>query len=93
MFRKENGIDIIQLGTGDILVSNVRYPNHKNIVGVGFSEIEPMPIGSFNTDLEGKTESEVNIKYKLDFTSIKSIQVVIDRLREAQETLRNGLNV
>ncbi len=87
MFYKDKaGIQICQLGTGDVSVSTVEWPNvdPQECVGVVFGEISKGKIDRRLRQIEGKKDCDVGIKFKLLFTKPESIDVVIDKLKEAK---------
>lgn len=91
MFGKdEKGIDVCQLGTGDILVSEgeVKGISPKECVGVVFGEIQEGKIDRELPEFKGKMDYEANVKFKLLFTNPKSIDVVINALQKAKELMR-----
>jgi hypothetical protein len=84
-FKDDKGIDVIQMGTGDVRVCEIGYPNNSKLVGIGFGEAEE---GKINRKLggSGKFDYEVGIKLKLTFTNTKSIDVVINALKKAKKS-------
>ena len=81
-YKDDNDIDVIQLGNGDVTVCNILFDNYseKDVVGIGFIPGTSGEIGEYKTDLEGQIDREANMKLKLLFTDIKSIDVVISQL-------------
>ena len=88
-FKDNNGIDVCQLGTGDVLVSEAELqgvPVNK-CVAVVFGEIEEGDINRPLPKFKDKADYNSNVKFKLLFTNPKSIDVVIHELQQAKEMM------
>ncbi len=88
-FKDKNGIQVCQLGTGDIKVSEVELEGIpvKECVGVVFGECEKGKINRTIHGDKGKLDYEAGMKFKLLFTNPKSIDVVIKELQQAKELM------
>ena len=85
-YKDEKGIQICQLGTGDVSVSNIEWPDikPKECVGVAFGKTKSAEIGKLIPNSKGKYDYEFDVKFKLLFTKPESIDVVIEKLQEAK---------
>lgn len=93
MFFKDNhGIQVCQLGTGDVSVGNIYYENipPEECSGIVFGEIKKGKIDRKLPRMADKRDYDANIKFKLLFTDTKSIDVVINALKETKELMING---
>ncbi len=93
MFFKDNhGIQVCQLGTGDISVGNIEYEDilPEECSGIVFGEIEKGKIDRELPEIAGKRDCDANVKFKLLFTDTKSIDVVINTLIETKRLMNVG---
>lgn len=88
-YKDEKGIDICQLGTGDISVSELEYPDisPKEVVGIAFGETKKAEIGKIIPNSKGKYDYEFNVKFKLLFTKVESIDIVIEALEKSKRLM------
>ena len=87
-FFDDNGIMTVQLGMGDVMVSDVRGKGHDECTGIVFGEKGKGDIGEAIPDLVGKYDYEAATKIKILFTDTKSIDVVIEKLENAKKNLK-----
>ena len=90
MFYKDGkGIEVCQLGKGDILVSDVYLEGirPKDCVGVVFGEVEEGEINRELPEFKNKMDHEANVRFKLLFTNPNSIDVVVNALQAAKESM------
>ncbi len=92
-FKDDNGIYVCQLGTGDVSVSNIEWKNilPKECVGIAFGEIERGEIDRHLPELDKKLDYIAGVKFKILFTDSKSIDVVINALQKAKESMSKEL--
>ena len=83
-YKDDKGIQVCQLGTGDVMVSGIETKEGKPL-GIAFGEIQKGTIGREILGMKGKLDYETGIKFKLIFTNPKSIDVVIDALKQAKD--------
>ena len=86
---KTKGIMLIELGNGDLQVASVHSPVDK-YSGVQFVNDIPRPIGTKHNTV-GLTSDEDPPDAMITFTSIESIEVVQEKLKEAKIKLRHIL--
>ena len=89
-FRDKTGIQVCQLGAGDVMVSVGQLENvsTKECVAVLFGECAPGEIDRALSELGGKKDYEAWVKFKLLFTNTKSIDVVIKELQQAKSLMK-----
>jgi len=90
MFYKDKaGIQVCQLGTGDVSVSNILWDHvdTSECAGVVFGETDKGKIDRKLEHIEGKRDCDVGVKFKLLFTKPESIDVVIEKLKEAKTSM------
>jgi len=88
-YKDKNGIDTIQLGTGDVMVVDITLENtpFNECAGIAFAECDSGKIGR---DIEGtanKMDYEIGVKLKLLFTNSTSIDIVMAKLKKAKKLL------
>lgn len=90
-YKDDNNIQVCQLGIGDVLVGNIEYKDiaPEECSGIVFGEIKRGEINRKLPELAGKRDCDANVKFKLLFTDVKSIDVVINALIETKR-LMNG---
>jgi len=90
-FTDKNGINACQLGTGEriVLVSEAELEgvSAKECISVVFGETEKGNIGRCLPQYKNKKDFEAGVKIKLLFTDPKSIDVVINALRQAKKLM------
>ncbi|MCP4984575.1 MAG: hypothetical protein GY928_00525 [Colwellia sp.] len=91
-YKDQKGIDICQLGTGNVSVSTIEWSNvsSQECVGVVFGETDKGEIGRRLEHIEGNRDCDVGVKFKLLFTKPESIDVVINKLKEAKAQMLCG---
>ena len=91
-FKDDNGIQVCQMGDGDVIVSEIKLTkaSPKECVGICFGKTELGEINRILHEYKDKKDYEAGIKVKLLFTDVKSIDVVISKLNEAKESM-NGM--
>ncbi len=90
-FTDKNGIQVCQLGTGDVMVSEAELEgiSAKECVSVVFGATEKGKIDRYLPQYKNKKDHEAGVKIKLLFTNPKSIDVVTNALQQAKK-LMNG---
>lgn len=90
-YKDKQGIQICQLGIGDVSVSNIEWKDvsAKECVGVAFGEIERGAIDRHLPEIDNKLDYIAGVKFKLLFTDLKSVDVVIAKLQRAKESMIN----
>ncbi len=81
-YMTEYGIPTIQLGDGGVSICTLSY-EHDKCAGIGFG-LTKGAIGEFHPETKGKKADEAGIFFQVVSTSPDSLQVMIDRLREAK---------
>ena len=88
-FKDSNGINTIQMGKGDVAVSEVALigvPKNK-CVGILFAKCRSGKIDRPLKHLKGKKDFEIETYIKILFTNPKSIDVVIKELKQAKKIM------
>ena len=91
-FKDEKGIEVCQLGTGDVIVSEVELKgiSPKECVGIVFGKTKEGEIDRHLPEFQNKFDYEAGVKFKLIFTNPKSIDVVINALQKAKELMKGS---
>lgn len=84
-YMSEYGIPTIQLGDGGVTISSLKDTDN-NYAGVGFS-LGSGRIGEMKEVGEGVTADKYGVFFQVLATDPASLQVLIDRLREAKADL------
>jgi len=86
--RDENGILVLEFGTGDILVNTTKPDEEaKYDTGLAFMPQEPHEIGAPRPEMAGKRIDEIPVRVHMTFSRVESVDVVI----EALQVVRRGL--
>ena len=85
-FKDENDIDVIQMGTGDVMVTTLEWKATptKNQAGIAFAPCEPGNIARPLSKFKGKIDYKAGVKLKILFSDAKAIDVVINQLKMAK---------
>jgi hypothetical protein len=90
MFYKDKaGIQVCQLGTGDVSVGNIEWQDvpDNECVGIVFGETDKGAIDRRLKHIEGKLDCNARVKLKLLFTKVESIDVIIEKLKIAKNLM------
>ena len=92
-FMTEYGIPTIQLGTGDIIMSDLNPANEEDLyTGVCFTLTEHQEIGKDYTEIhKGKTVVELGAFFQIISTSPESLQILADKIEIAKKTLETRI--
>ena len=85
-YMADYGVQTIQLGDGSTLVSTVAPTDDSKLFGISFSNTEGA-VGEMHPEIEGKQVDDIGCFMQILTDNPASIQVLIDRLREAKELL------
>ncbi len=94
IYKNDDGVNIIQFGTGDIEVCNGRvndYDGEYSYPCLLLTEKEPGEIGNYtmNTNNEPAKES-LYPDISFVFTDIRSVDVIIDQLKDIKTRFNNN---
>lgn len=91
-FKDDNGIDVIQMGTGDVMVTTVDFKdistNERG--GIAFAPCKAGKIDRPLPEFTGKIDYEAGVKLKILFSDIKAIDVVINQLELAKKKMKSA---
>ena len=92
-FKTEEGINVIQFGTGDIgITAGLLDLPEETIGSVALTPKDPNEIGAeFNTGDECKLDTMIGCHTRLVFTDKRSIDVLIDRLEKCKVLMENEM--
>ena len=92
-FKTEEGINVIQFGTGDIGITTGLLDLPEETIGsVALTPKDPNEIGAeFNTGDECKLDTMIGCHTRLVFTDKRSIDVLIDRLEKCKVLMENEM--
>jgi hypothetical protein len=86
MIKDENGIKVLEFGSGDICVVCIGNKIGAELFGVGFIQTDSVEIGTYRPEFDGMTEAQAMIEVKMTFNNTKSIDVVIDHLQKVKDS-------
>jgi hypothetical protein len=92
MIYRENNINVLEFGTGDICVVCIGKKVDSELYGVGFLQTDPIEIGKYRPEYDGITEDEFKPEVKMTFSDIRSIDVVIDHLQKVKDSMEKESN-
>ena len=95
IFKDEHGINVVQFGTGDVLVAagTLKSEEPKEVVSVSFCQKDSGEIGVKYPELSGKFDCDINGHTRFVFTKVESIQVVIEELEKAKEMMEKNIRL
>lgn len=86
VYMSEYGIPTIQLGCGGVGVSDLKFKGNE-FSGIGFSLVQGEVGEIHHHDSAGVIATDIGVFFQIIATKPESLQVVIDRLEKAKETL------
>ncbi len=86
VFMNDDGFPTLQLGDGNTQISTLEVPN-TGVFGVSFTEKDG-EVGVITSTDKTLEADEPNVIFRIITDNPVSIQVLIDRLREAQDGIR-----
>ncbi len=86
VFTNDDGFPTLQLGDGNTQISTLEIPN-TGVCGVSFTEKDG-EVGAISSTDKTPEADEPNVIFRIITDNPVSIQVLIDRLREAQDSIR-----
>jgi len=92
VYLTEYGIPTIQLGCGGVIISTLDFGQESNqLGGIGFS-LGSGDIGQYHKVPAGSDVNDFGVFFQIIATSTKLLQVMIDRLTEAQNKMAGTQN-
>ncbi len=88
MYRADYGVPTIQLGCGGVIISTVTPSDENRLHGICFSLGEG-DVGQSHPENIGKKVDEIGAMLQILTTSPDSLQVMINKLTEAKESMLN----
>lgn len=91
MIKCQDGVYILEFGTGDIAINNAYQCNDETelLNEVNFCQGETGEIGRNLEDNIGKTSDDLGVAVRMIFNKAESVQVVIDALEHCKRCLND----
>lgn len=81
------GETVVKFGNGDIEIGTIRPENGCLDYGLAFRQKEPGKIGEDNPASIGRSTDELGCFLRFEFTSAKSVEVLIEKLERVRMAL------